>query len=319
MATLVTICVSQSGMITIVQFSSNLRSRLIAEFHIAMENILAKLISGHDCILIIGKISSKVHIHKSSKYATPFFPDQVGTFERIATDLIISSLLSLPNIDNQQVKVLPQTANQFDHFSVSGESDQRFNCAGVRPVTLIHVAEYTQRHSIPELFHLVHRRVRSATRPLCLWVHENCLNHAADSGVIVAYLQQMAGAVLTIRDSENISILTKKGGGTTIVRKHFTYRVQNKRFVDVHEGQSVRAPNADTDPDTATIRPESLTTFKISVEDGEEMQARTALKLPYERTSDIVPKPQQAESRIIYHPDAMDDFDEEDPDDDLNI
>lgn len=82
-----------------------------------------------------------------------------------------------------------------------------------------------------------------------------------------------------------------------------------------------------------TVNPESLTTFKINF-DEEELEARNTLKLPYERykiktlqlitlhqtivicsTSDDTP----AESKIIYHPDADDDFDEEDPDDDLNI
>lgn len=62
------------------------------------------------------------------------------------------------------------------------------------------------------------------------------------------------------------------------------------------------------------IDPESLASFKINFED-EELEARNALKLPYERTSVEVP----ASGRIIYSPDSDDDFDEEDPDDDLDI
>lgn len=58
-----------------------------------------------------------------------------------------------------------------------------------------------------------------------------------------------------------------------------------------------------------------MATFKINFDD-DEMVARNSLKLPYERTSDeVVP----AESRIIYNPDSDDDFDEEDPDEDLDI
>lgn len=63
-----------------------------------------------------------------------------------------------------------------------------------------------------------------------------------------------------------------------------------------------------------TVDPESLATFKINF-DEEELVARNALKLPYERTSDEVP----SSGRIIYSPDSDDDFDEEDPDDDLDI
>lgn len=63
-----------------------------------------------------------------------------------------------------------------------------------------------------------------------------------------------------------------------------------------------------------TVDPESLATFKINFED-EELEARNALKLPYEKTGVEVP----ASGRIIYSPDSDDDFDEEDPDDDLDI
>lgn len=63
-----------------------------------------------------------------------------------------------------------------------------------------------------------------------------------------------------------------------------------------------------------SVDPESLATFKINFED-EELEARNALKLPYERTSNEI----SASGRIIYNPDSDDDFDEEDPDDDLDI
>lgn len=64
-----------------------------------------------------------------------------------------------------------------------------------------------------------------------------------------------------------------------------------------------------------TIDPESLATFKINAED-EELVARNAMKLPYERTSEAQ---QPAGPKIIYNPDSDDDFDEEDPDEDLYI
>lgn len=64
-----------------------------------------------------------------------------------------------------------------------------------------------------------------------------------------------------------------------------------------------------------TIDPESLASFKINVEE-DEIIARNALKLPYEKSEEEkrLPGPQ-----IIYNPDSDDDFDEEDPDDDLYI
>lgn len=131
------------------------------------------------------------------------------------------------------------------------------------------------------------------------------------TAVIVPYLQHMAGAVLTLQDSVNMSVLTKKSGGA-VGRKLFAYEVVDERRFEVREVQrEIRSVAADDAP----VNPESLTTFKINVAGEEEEEARTALKLPYERTSDVQPQ----ESRIIYNPDSDDDFDEEDPDDDLNI
>lgn len=64
-----------------------------------------------------------------------------------------------------------------------------------------------------------------------------------------------------------------------------------------------------------TIDPESLATFKINVEE-EELVARNAMTLPYEKTNEVR---QSDGPKIIYHPDSDDDFDEEDPDEDLYI
>lgn len=64
-----------------------------------------------------------------------------------------------------------------------------------------------------------------------------------------------------------------------------------------------------------TIDPESLATFKINFDEEEEV-ARNALKLPYERSNEANEPPGP---KIIYHPDSDDDFDEEDPDEDLYI
>lgn len=94
---------------------------------------------------------------------------------------------------------------------------------------------------------------------------------------------------------------------------------QNYQYeVDKHYQLNVREIKGSVEEKPApepTVDPESLATFKINF-DEEELVARNALKLPYERTSEA-PKP--AEAKIIYHPDSDDDFDEEDPDEDLYI
>ncbi|KAK9505348.1 hypothetical protein O3M35_009429 [Rhynocoris fuscipes] len=69
--------------------------------------------------------------------------------------------------------------------------------------------------------------------------------------------------------------------------------------------------NKPKDSVTSEINPMDLTTFKLSLEDHEK-ETRSRVVLPYVKTED---KP----SKIFYVPDANDDWDEEDPDDDLEI
>lgn len=179
------------------------------------------------------------------------------------------------------------------------------------PTLLIRVAEFIQFNSLPALFQLVHRLKQSAhVRQLFLWTNPSSVLSAHDRQVIVPYLQHMSSAVITVRDVANLQVLTKKAGGA-VGQKYYTYAVRSDRFEATETQKPVPVRSTDE-----SVNPESLTTFKINF-DEEEMEARTALKLPYERTSDA---PAAApESRIIYTPDADDDFDEEDPDDDLNI
>ncbi|PZC83565.1 hypothetical protein B5X24_HaOG207548 [Helicoverpa armigera] len=58
--------------------------------------------------------------------------------------------------------------------------------------------------------------------------------------------------------------------------------------------------------------PTNLTTFKIEVDQNEKIQ-KYNLKLPY------MSKIHEGESKVYYEPDAVDDWDEEDPDEDLDI
>lgn len=59
--------------------------------------------------------------------------------------------------------------------------------------------------------------------------------------------------------------------------------------------------------------PENLTTFKISLDDKEK-QSRDKLVLPY-----LPQKTDATDTKIFYEFDSVDDWDEEDPDDDLDI
>ncbi|XP_063225576.1 elongator complex protein 5 isoform X2 [Bacillus rossius redtenbacheri] len=68
-------------------------------------------------------------------------------------------------------------------------------------------------------------------------------------------------------------------------------------------------------PDSSQLPPD-LTTFKIDLKQGEK-QARSKLVLPYIRPS--AESTDVGGGKVFYQPDAADDWDEEDPDDDLDI
>lgn len=91
-----------------------------------------------------------------------------------------------------------------------------------------------------------------------------------------------------------------------------SYVLENNELLVREVKVTVIATSRQQEP---SIAPESLASFKINC-DEEELVARNALKLPYERTTEELPPPT---GRIIYNPDSDDDFDEEDPDDDLDI
>ncbi|XP_013115716.1 elongator complex protein 5 [Stomoxys calcitrans] len=143
-----------------------------------------------------------------------------------------------------------------------------------------------------------------------LWISPNHLacDHA---GFLIAACEYMADIVMHLQNEKELTILTRKpGGGVTNNRYAYTktkteFMVQAKRGTD-----SIASQNNGGEGDDKNR--EQLGTFKIEL-DEEEMVARNAMKMPYEKAMEAI------ESNIIYTPDAADDFDDEDPDEDLNI
>ena len=69
------------------------------------------------------------------------------------------------------------------------------------------------------------------------------------------------------------------------------------------------------------VDPTQNLTFNLKLTDNER-RARSNLKLPYmyheEKKSEVAVN-SVGEGKVFYQPDEADDFDEDDPDDDLNI
>ncbi|XP_065359754.1 elongator complex protein 5 [Calliphora vicina] len=142
-----------------------------------------------------------------------------------------------------------------------------------------------------------------------LWISLPHLHHDHANYVVAAF-EYMADLVLHILTTNELSLLIcKPGGGVTF--QHYTYNRTKSEFKVKLRQATDKSKTTNTDSEDGQ-KAEQLGTFKIEL-DEEEIVARNAMKMPYEKAMEAT------ESNIIYTPDAADDFDDEDPDEDLNI
>ncbi|XP_065082575.1 uncharacterized protein Elp5 [Ochlerotatus camptorhynchus] len=161
----------------------------------------------------------------------------------------------------------------------------------------------------PELFKFVQRCKRNdLVQYLFLWATEKNISQS----FLLPYLEHQSELIVTLEDERHLSILVKKSGGS-VSNKRYQYQLQEGTFSTKELKKSDRAM-VTSEVESPSIDPASLGTFKIGDLNKEEQQAKKALTLPFEFF-----KATAEGGRVLYHPDAQDDLDEEDPDDDLLI
>jgi hypothetical protein len=94
---------------------------------------------------------------------------------------------------------------------------------------------------------------------------------------IVKFLEHLADLVVTVLDAKHLRILTKKIGGQ-VTNKTYDYELKNDEIL-VRETVRTEFPT----PEEPAIDPETLGTFKIGKLGQQELQAKNALQLPYEK------------------------------------
>ncbi|XP_033763570.1 elongator complex protein 5-like [Pecten maximus] len=115
------------------------------------------------------------------------------------------------------------------------------------------------------------------------------------------------------------NILHKKiSGKITRINEHFNISDQ----LEIENLTELKAV-IDTTPQQPTVQvdPAANLTFNLSLTD-QEKRARSQVKLPYTYDQDRIDatlNKSVVEGKIFYQPDEADDFDEEDPDDDLDV
>ncbi|EDV96822.1 uncharacterized protein LOC6556503 [Drosophila grimshawi] len=164
------------------------------------------------------------------------------------------------------------------------------------------------------IFDFLNRLRRSEhVRRVFLWASPQYLQHP-DADYILAGCEYLAELVLRLETDTTLSLITRKPGGG-VSNKRFTCQVSKTEFqvtplTDATDASASAAALKIQDDGVPASDPGG--TFKIEL-DEDEVVARNALTLPYERINEAT------EGNIIYTPDADDDFDDEDPDEDLLI
>uniref|UniRef100_A0A0A9WNH0 Elongator complex protein 5 n=3 Tax=Lygus hesperus TaxID=30085 RepID=A0A0A9WNH0_LYGHE len=131
-----------------------------------------------------------------------------------------------------------------------------------------------------------------------------------DDTVAFKEINRLADSLITLGNLPNSSLLSvehRKPFGKVLDGVYSISLDEETGFVFSEESKVVKG-SVDVKPIEST--PQVLTTFKLTLDDKEK-ESRRQVVLPYLKTA--------GSGKIIYEPDANDDWDDEDPDDDLEI
>ncbi|CAG9791367.1 unnamed protein product [Diatraea saccharalis] len=146
----------------------------------------------------------------------------------------------------------------------------------------------------------------SNVNKLVLTLHTDCLHLSSKLRI---NLNHIASAIVSFdtTDSSKLHIILKKNGKVVKHYEMLTYdtKIKTLKLIPIVKEEKEEVQ-------TERIAPEKLTTFKIEVDQTDKLE-KYKLKLPY------MSKINEGESKIFYEPDAVDDWDEEDPDEDLDL
>ncbi|XP_016983004.2 elongator complex protein 5 [Drosophila rhopaloa] len=222
----------------------------------------------------------------------------VATFEALITEL---------SNHNNNNSTQAGEAGDLEGGGSPGSKSSGFN------VILPTLADLLCYQSPAFIFGFLNRLRRSEyVRRVFLWASPQHLQHP-HAAYILAGCEYLAELVLRLETDKLLSLISRKPGGG-VTNRRFSCQVSKTQFQvtpldgGLPAGVSPKQPS----PEVEQNPQPASSTFKIEL-DEDEVVARNALTLPYERTSE------PSEGNIIYTPDADDDFDEEDPDEDLCI
>ncbi|KAK4872223.1 hypothetical protein RN001_016347 [Aquatica leii] len=250
-------------------------------------NPLSKFILIEDCIKQPSKSFLRVLIDSHTKYGKILY----FTFEGV-------------------YKIIPNVTTTYDCVS---------NCNGWlashRTDFMQQVKAITTDSSVIVIDSLVHAVMQHTFRKIYTTIKElmdnkNILRviavfHVDLENSTLRYFQHLATMQLILQPEERISYVYKKG--RKVIAQTESYRIEN----GILKCEQIKPVTAKVL--LQNLNPEELSTFRISLNDNEK-ELRNQVVLPY------LPKENdKGEGQIFYEFDQVDDWDEEDPDDDLDI
>ncbi|ETN63806.1 hypothetical protein AND_004475 [Anopheles darlingi] len=178
------------------------------------------------------------------------------------------------------------------------------------PFMTMHISKIERHFQLKQVFQFIAVcRKNPKVVHLFVWVAESKLKQP----FLLPYLEHMSDTMVTLEDSEHLALVVKKPSGA-VTNKYYEVCASSSEFnvIETKRVAKVKHVQATAEP-APPINPATLGTFKIDLKETEQ-QAKNALTLPFEFF-----KTTPDGGKILYHPDAADDLDEEDPDDDLLI
>ncbi|XP_073840138.1 elongator complex protein 5 [Musca autumnalis] len=200
--------------------------------------------------------------------------------------------------------------NALQTFLTESKSSAKLSECKKWNVILPNLSDWLAYQKPCEIFCCLNKlRKSDNTKRTFLWIAKQ--NLLDEHGLfLIAACEYMADIVLNLQTDKELTILTRKPGGG-ITNNRYTYtKTKNEFMVQMKKPETT--PKNVNAIENDSEKKEQIGTFKIEL-DEEEIVARNAMKMPYEKALEAT------ESNIIYTPDAADDFDDEDPDEDLNI
>lgn len=139
-----------------------------------------------------------------------------------------------------------------------------------------------------------------------LILHKDCLSHFSK---LQAHLNHVSNAIVSYdpKESNKVRVQLKKSGKIVKTEEILSYDIQTSTL---KSAPITKEEKKEDEPEKPL--PSNLSTFKIEIDQTDKLE-KYKLQLPY------MSKINEGVSKVYYEPDAVDDWDEEDPDEDLDI